>query len=466
MNNSRLEIFSIASRIREEILSKLSPGARVPSEQALSDILGDSYNRIHRALQLLLSEGFIASRGFRQGYLLRSREQTSSVNRAETSASLSISLPLFPESAEAQQWRHICNMFTAINPGVTISIHYDSVPNYDLYLTWPPLLNTSQFLPLELNDFLTGADYPPGEMLPMLMQAGVQYGQQFCIPVAYAPAVFWGQRNLLHRQALHVEEFTNPMDYFLWGERLFESKCCPLSLAYLGPSYHASPWGVEYRHEGDYFKMNTACMRQFLEAVMPYLHHAGVLYNPKSVFNLFRRGALALFPDYLSRISLSERRFQLLGCPLFSNGYVNQAIFMLGINRHTPHVGWCREFIRFALTKQAQEALFLPVPKFSVWKILDSEQRERLRNLTGVSVPAFDIRGIFSLLDLDFELFAALTFQQVCLDYFLGHFSLESTLKTLSSFHIPTLRQNLIPKFPEQSLKTHHEFLKINALIT
>lgn len=460
MSNRRLYIYSIATRIREEIFSRFSPGERLPSEQQLSDELGESYNRIHRAMQLLRSDGFITSGGFRQGYLLCTREKSLATIRKSTSATLSISLPLIPESAEAQQWRHICDMFSAINPGVTFEYRYGvCCGEADIQLTWPPLHSVSPLLPLDASELLSAGEFPSGGMHPGLLVAGFQFGRQYAIPVAYAPAVYWGHRNLLRHQQLFVEEFREPLDYYRWGEQLFRNRACPLVLAFIGPSYHASPWGVEYHREGDFFRTDPARLKFFLESVKPYLHLEGMLFSMYNAYELFRRGSIALLPNFLSRLSLTEHRFQLLGHPLLPGGFVNQAVFLLALGRTSLHTEWGKEFIRFALTRQAQETLASPVSKLSVWHSLDAEQRERILKLTGVNVPPFDPRGLFAVLDFDFELLVGIPFQQACQDYFLEIFSLESTLRKLSEFHIPTLWRTLAPDLHEEKVRTHREFL-------
>ena len=51
---SYYHLLSIVSRIQEEILPEFTPGETLPSERQIAERLGETHNRVHRAIQITL----------------------------------------------------------------------------------------------------------------------------------------------------------------------------------------------------------------------------------------------------------------------------------------------------------------------------------------------------------------------------------------------------------------------------
>jgi len=151
---------------------------------------------------------------------------------------------------------------------------------------------------------------------------------------------------------------------------------------------------------------------------------------------IFKRGAVYIAPHYLSSLPLTEYRFKLLGYPIRNNGYANQAVFLLALNRDTRKADWGKEFIRFALGNPPQKALFEPITKLSVWKQLDSQQRQIIMERTSATLPPFDLRGLLPSLDESFCALSSFFLAFYSETFFKRNVSLERTVEMMSKVNL------------------------------
>ena len=115
-------ISGIASQIRSEVLSRYSPGDRIPSEIEIARILGESQNRVHRAISMLIEEGMVYSSGGRRGMYFTQTLSDDTKKRKEP-VKLTFSLPAPVDGIQYRFWKRITEMFHMLEPSVEIEIH-------------------------------------------------------------------------------------------------------------------------------------------------------------------------------------------------------------------------------------------------------------------------------------------------------------------------------------------------------
>lgn len=456
-------ILEISVKIRERILPGLTPGDPLPSERLIAEKVGETHNRVHRALRMLIDDGLLHSSGCRRGIFLLPREYSQKENRAslKNKIRLVFFMPLEPRSMQARIWQRACENFRLLHPQIEFEYLYgasDSPLKADVHLTWPPLPDCSHYLPLNPEEIFS-EELAPEELLPDILDVGVQYGQQYAIPVLHSPAVFWGHRNLLARYRLKAAGFTDPLDFFKWGTMLENTNQCAMGFIFYGFTYHAFQWGVEVNRKNMHFNIDPDRLKTFLTDVMPFVKTPHIPYTPFNYSNYFHRGQLALLANYLFSLPINEHRFQLLGQPLREDGFSCQTSFMLSADRQTRHADWVMAFIRFILSPRAQKLFFYPEVKFSVRKELYSKQHSEIERHCGVSVPPYDFRGFMPQLDLDFCLPTGAYLYSECANYLCGFTHLELAIERMSSIDIREIRKKWLISISPQIAHRYAAFV-------
>lgn len=464
---SYFRIHAISTKIRELVLSSLSPGDRLPSEREIAELVDETHNRVHRALQILIEEGIVYSSGCRRGMFLLSKHTVQSRFRVSTPKKIPITflLPLEAKSRQAQSWQRVCENFRLLFPLVEFNYLFDPVnrnQEADLYLTWPPLLDCSIYKPLDADQILS-EELKPGDLLTRILETGVQYGKQYAIPVLHSPAVFWGHRNLLTRSGLKISDFKEPVDFFRWGTQLDNMNQCAMGFSFYGFIYHASQWGIEIEKKDGHFLMNKKKIAAFLTAIEPYVKSRHLPFTPYNFDKYFHRGQLALLAGYLHTLPINEQRFRLLGQPLLEDGFACQTAFMIAVGKRTKQMELITELIRFILSRSSQNILFYPEVRFSVRKDLYFQQLEKIKRDEGVSIPHYDFRGFFSLLDIDFYCLCGDWLYAECANYLCGLTRLELALERMSSINISEMRKKWLNSVSPQLFQRYAAYVKASS---
>lgn len=450
-------ILEIGTKIRESILSSLSPGDPLPSERKIAERTGETHNRVHRALQMLIDDGLLHSSGCRRGIFLLPQEYSKKENRniLRNKVRLVFFMPLDPKSMQARTWQRVCENFRLLHPQVEFEYCYDQTdypPGADLYLTWPPLTDCSLFRPLDPEEIFS-EEVTQEELLPRILEVGVQYGRHYAIPVLHSPTAFWGHRNLLARHKLRASEFTDPLDFFRWGTALESTNQCAMGFIFYGFTYHAVQWGVEVRREDMTFRIDPEKLKTFLTDIGPIVKAPHLPYTPFNFYNYFHRGQLALLANYLFSLPINENRFQLLGQPLRKDGFACQAAFMFSAGARTRHMDMVAALIRFILGKRSQKLLFYPEIRFSVRKDMYFRQHSELERHAGVSIPPYDFRGFVPQLDLDFYLPTGAYLYSECANYLCGFTHLELAMERMCSIDIRKMRRKWLNSVSPQVVR-------------
>lgn len=464
---SYFRIHSIGAKIRELVLCALSPGDRLPPEREIADLTGETHNRVHRALQILIDEGVVYSSGCRRGLFLLSKHQVQNKFRPVTPKKIPLTflLPLDAKSRQAQVWQRVCENFRLLFPQVEFNYLFDPV-NFnreaDLYLTWPPLLDCSLYRPLDTDQILS-EELKSGDLLQRVLDTGVQYGKQYAIPVLHSPSVFWGHRNLLTRSGLKISDFREPVDFFRWGTLLDNMNQCAMGFTFYGFIYHASQWGVEIGKKDGHFLMSKEKLSTFLTAIEPYVKSPHLPFSPFNFNKYFCRGQLALLAGYLHTLPMNEQRFQLLGQPLLDDGFACQTAIMLSVGKHTRQMELITELIRFILSRGSQNILFYPETLFSVRKDLYFQQLEKVKSYGGISIPPYDFRGFLPQLDLDFYCLCGPWLYSECANYLCGFTHLELALDRMSSIDIPRMRKKWLNSVSPQLIQRYAAYVRASS---
>lgn len=463
---SYFRLHSISAKIRELVLHDLSPGDRLPSEREIADLLGESHNRVHRALRILIEDGVVYSSGCRRGLFLLSKQRVRNKFPATPKKiPLTFLLPLDAKSRQAQIWQRICENFRLLFPQVEFNYLFDQEnisQEADLYLTWPPLLDCSLYRPLDTEDILS-EELKPEDLLPRVLETGFQYGRQYAVPVLHSPAAFWGHRNLLARNGLKIADFKVPVDFFRWGKQLDNINQCAMGFAFYGFIYHASHWGVEIEKKSHCFLMCEERLSMFLTAIEPYVKSPQLPFAPFNFSKYFCRGQLALLAGYLHTLPINEQRFQLLGQPLLEGGFACQTALMLSVGKATRQMELITELIRFILSRGSQNILFYPETLFSVRKDMYFQQLEKVRKKEGVSIPSYDFRGFLPQLDLDFYCLCGPWLYSECANYLCGFSNLELALERISLIDIPKMRKKWLDSISPHLIQKYAAYVKASA---
>lgn len=452
-------IAHIASRIRTEVLSQYFPGDRLPAELKISEMLGETQSRVHRALELLIEEGIVYSSGGRRGMFFT--PMISKHTKTNTEAvNLKFSIPAAVDPIQTRFWERVTEMFHMIDPQLKIELIRNPYVcddiGADCYLYWLPLINHTHFMPLDLSMLPESQN-----MVQNIIHTGELYGEQYGVPIFHSPAVYWAHRNMLKKCDLNKKNFTSPLDVFSWGKILEEANLCIYGFSFFGFFYHAANWGVEIMKEGDYTVMDFKKVKKFITDCKPYFDKF-INSTDKHRSNLFFRGQLGIFAQYLNALSLTEKRFELLGQPLKKNGFANQSVFFLGIGKNTKHKEIVYDFIRFVLMEHIQELFFAPRVHFSVLENLYRKQYKELCERTGVQIPPWDYRGVGSLKDPDLRMFGHAIRQDI-FGIFSGEKNPDKIIKKICRVYIPDQIQSIKENASDYVLnqyKAHFDYLK------
>lgn len=450
------KIQEIVTRIQSEILSEFSPGDRLPSEREIADRLQETHNRVHRALKFLVEEGTIHSTGGRCGMYFTPKLSSTSKHTKQP-ITLRFSLPLTDNLVQYQQWKRICELFHMIEPTVEIEMtsnDMDRDVEADFYLTWPPVLNVQRYKELDLSTL----DAIP-KMVPGLLQTGVQYGKQYALPIFHSPGAYWAHRNMLRKCSLAPADFSDPMDFINWGEKLEEAGLCVSGYSFLGFVYHSVQWGVGLHREGDYILMDRDRLWKFFKELYKKSYRNFSIQS-RNNYDMFHRGQQGLLAGYLNALPLEETRFQVLGQPLRKDGYSCQAVFLMTMGRNTKYESVVYDFFRFILTDHIQEMFLLPYVKFSAIESVYRKQYEWLRNYTGFMIPEFDFRGVFPQIDMDFFAHIGRYLYLESAEVLLGYKSMEKVVEKFSRICVPEHREIWMKTASNDQLNTFSEFIE------
>ena len=454
---SYYHLLSIVSRIQAEILPEFTPGETLPSERQIAERLGETHNRVHRAIQILEKDGIVRSSHCRRGVYLCRYDKAAANTSIKKGKKVKLTFAVPEYDPDYQQWQIICNHFSTINPDFTVELK-SQPPNMpcDLNLVWQPMLNCNKLYDLTDEDFFRG-ETDPSIFIPEMLNVGKQWGRQYAVPILHAPATFWGHRNMLRRLSLFQEDFNDPLDFFRWGKQLEDSNLCAMGYTFLGFIYHGVQWGLTAKHEGDELTFDRELMERFLTDIKPWIDCSRLSYAPRPHHNFFHRGQMGLYSNYLSSLPITERRFQMLGQPLKPGGRACQSVFMLAIGKKTKEKEVCKEFIRFVLTEHVQKMFMNNYVKFSVRKNLYQKQYAEANKNYGGKIPPFDIKGIFC--DLDMILHIGNFLYKASADYLVDHTGLKQTLDKICRVSIPAMRNQWLQDIPESARIRYKEYI-------
>lgn len=446
-----IHLSEIANAIKNTILTRFSPGELIPSERKIAEELKESHNRVHRAVQMLVREGVLNSSGCRRGIRLCKILRTSQTRLKSEEIRLKFKIPLAADLFQVKVWQRVCETFRAAYRNVEVEIINDTSGNVsaeDLNLVWPPFLDKNIFAALKKSEIFTDG-LSESDFIPGIMDTGRQFGKMLAVPIAHAPGVFWGHRNMLHRMDLHTEDFKDPLDYFRWGNLLGNSNLCAMGFFFYGFSYHAANFGLFCQRKDDKFYMDADKLYNFFRAVKPLIPPVSIAYSSANYFSYFHRGQLALNANYLAALPIDDHRFQLLGQPSSPDGFSCQALFYLAIGAKCRHREVALDFIRFVLKKNIQRMFFFKEIKFSVRKDLYAEQYRELSDRTVGFIPPFDIRGTVAQTDLDYSLPTGRYLYVNCADYLCDFTKLDAVVERLQCIDIAEIRQRWLEFLPD-----------------
>jgi len=430
------KISGIAARIRHEILPDYGPGDRIPSERVIASILNESHNRVHRALQQLIEDGIVHSTGGQRGMFFTPLLSDVS-RRIQSKVVLKFAIKSPENPLQQRIWVRICELFHMVEHSVEIQIITDEGDaEADIYLTWLPLCDCSRFKELDLEKISEVQ-----KMIDGIIPAGVQFGKQYGLPILHAPGAYWAHKNMLKKCRLDVEQFRDPLDYYRWGKILEESGLCSFGSSYLGFSYHACHWGIEYKNDGNFFRMDPALVRSYFKDMEEFDKDTYHLENVAHGVRLFHRGQQGLLPAYLCSLPLTEKRFQLLGLPLHENGYACQLAYLLAMGKTTQHEDIVYDFFRFLLSDHIQELFFSPEVYFSVIDSVYRKQYQKICQETTVHIPPFDSRGLFSLIDPDIWCFIGKMLYDETADVLLQYKDRDKTIERICKINVTEQRK-------------------------
>ena len=455
---SYYHLLSIVSRIQAEILPEFTPGETLPSERQIAERLGETHNRVHRAIQILEKDGIVRSSHCRRGVYLCRYDKAAVNTSLKKGKKVKITFWVPEYDSDYQQWQIVCNHFTTINPDFTVELKGkpDDAP-CDLNLVWQPLLNCDSLYDLTDKDFFRG-ETDPSIFVPGILEVGKQWERQYAVPILHAPATFWGHRNMLRRLSLFQEDFNDPLDFFRWGKKLEDSNLCAVGYNFLGFTYHGVQWGITPKREGDELFFDRDLVERFLTDIKPWIDSSRLTYAPRPLHNFFHRGQMGLYSNYLSSLPITERRFQMLGQPLKPGGRSCQSVFMLAISKKTKEKEVCKEFIRFVLTEHVQKMFMNNYVKFSVRKNLYQKQYAEANKNYGGKIPPFDIKGI--CLDLDQFIIMGKFLYQASANYLVDYTGLKQTLDKICRVSIPVIRDQWLQDLPENARICFKEYIK------
>ena len=457
-------ISKIASRIRSEVLSRYCPGDRIPSEIEIAEQLKESQNRIHRALVMLIQEGIIYSSGGRRGMYFTPL-LSGAIKRRDQMVKLKFSLPRAVNAIQYRLWKRVTEMFHMVEPFVEIELvinpNLSRDINADCYLLWLPLVDCSPFRPLELSKLPAVKD-----MVKDIVKTGVQYKKQYGLPVFHAPGAFWGHRNMLRKCGLKKENFREPYDCFVWGDLLQSKGLCVHGFSFFGYVYHAANYGIDIRREGDEFLMEPQKVKRFFTPFAKYLSHCKILSASNNIANLFHRGQQGIMAGYMNAHSITENRFELLGQPLLEDGFSCQTIFHLAMGKNTAHEDIVYDFFRFVLMDHIQELFFSPEINFSVIDRVYRSQYRKICETLSVTIPPFDMRGIYPMQDLDLVGFTGRYLYLETVEALLGYKDPDKVIQSICRINIPERRRIFLETASASFLeeyKPYIDYLKENG---
>ena len=450
-------ISGIASRIRNEILNRYCPGDRLPSEIKIAEKLNESQNRVHRALGMLIEEGMIHSSGGRRGMFFTPLLAGTSKRRDQV-IKLKFSIPRQVNAIQLRLWTRVTEMFHMIEPSVEIELvsnpNLSDDINADCYLLWLPLLDCSHFRPLDLSRLS-----PVGDLVRDIVQVGVQYQQQFGLPVLHAPGAFWGHRNMLRKCGLNKEDFRKTYDCHRWGDILQSRGLCTHGFSFYGFVYHAANCGIDVRRVDDEFRMDQRKVRIFFDSCFKFLNRYTILNSYNYMGTLFHRGQLGIMAGYLNIHPMTENRFELLGQPLEKGGFSCQTIFLLSMGKNTKYEDVVYDFFRFILMDHIQEMFFSPEINFSVINRVYQAQYKRLSKEPSVTIPPFDLRGIYPMRDLDLVGFTGRYLYMETIEALLGYKDPEKVIESICRINIPERRRIFLETASSAFLKTYQPYI-------
>lgn len=445
------KISKIAARIREEILPDLGAGDQIPSEQKISNLFGESYNRVHRALQMLIDEGLIFSSGGRKG-MFYTPCYTKNQKRMKKKTVLKFATTANSYDPPNSILKRVFELFRMMEPFVEFEVVNGMItPDADICFSWPPLIDISVWKEIDLSRI-----HAVSEMIDGALAAGQQYGKQYAIPVLHSPASFWGHRNMLKRCGLKKEDFSSPEVFLEWGKKMEESGLCVAGYGFPGFTFHACQYGLEFRRIGNEFHLKEEDIRKCFRA-LENLEREKCTVSPCLNYDLFRRGQQGLYSGYLNSLPITEKRFELLGMPRINNGYVCQSMFIAGIGKHTKYEDLGYEFLNFLLSERVQKLFLTPRVNFSILDHVYRSQYSKLREETGVDIPPFDFRGVQMNVDPDLYSYIGNYIHLETILAFAGQKNVEQVIRNISRINIPERRRIWLHDAGEKQI-SHFEY--------
>ena len=265
---------------------------------------------------------------------------------------------------------------------------------------------------------------------------------------------------MLKKCGLNKETFTEPYDCFRWGDILQSNGLCAHGFSFWGFIYHAANWGIALQREGNEFLIDRKKLKKFFSSCSEYLNHYTILNASNYMGILFHRGQQGLMAGFLNTFPQNEKRFEFLGQPLVKDGFSSQALFLVSMGKNTEYEDIVYDFFRFILMDHIQELFLSPEVNFSVIERIYRVQYKKISEMTCVNIPAFDLRGIYPMMDLDFLAFTQRYVHAETVEALLDFKNHDKVIESICRINIPERRRIFLETASQSFLKQYDPYIK------
>lgn len=391
----------IVEKIREQYIREKNPGDRLPPERTMAEELHVSHGRLHQAILSLKNVGELTALP-RFGLLVgrqtpfahtHSVSETCLAPQAYNLMPLNISLPALDKNLSETLMKLFLD-FREKYPFFQLNFNYDIVPphpeDFDLCVLCPAGIRPELYMALSSMDELI-----PDDMIPGMLETGMDSGISYAVPFAHTFACCFGKREY----ADFFREIHTPED-FCSRIAAIRHRLPPgmIDFTFRCLIYHAAAFGVLFRRTKEELQFDETRLTHVLKCMAPILNQSH--FEQAFRFSELKSQDVVLFCDYTS-MNLPD--YEILGFPLSEHGFACQNNYALAIGRNSRQKHNALMLIRHFLSDEVQKHLARAVPGlFSVRSGLFAGQAAEFRRLNpeiNTAFLHFDLRGYHTLLD-------------------------------------------------------------------